>query len=403
MDQNEEEKYDKQQELPLDQRNSDEACAVVFVESRESDHIDCSSGHSIKECNVTKRILHLLTYYQQNQNSQWYEYLTSLKNYNFGAFLEDWHQMKNNHLRDDDVYESIEWIKNNINVHCNSSHLCQFVHRYQRDRGKEVYHPTKTNIDYKNIILMDQFDSIHTFIFHSVQRRNIQRQIWQTTDFHIDDQQTENEEQKKQFIRKDLPETILECSCDDVILIIRCNMYKRLKQQTEHQIHAVKTEIIKYIKENDIDGKKLTEMRRKKFLNEIADYLDNKKLKPTLGNLYTAIMKYESPISNDKEEPNMEIQNTEVIWFNNPQTIENCNVDQIKYMANDIISNKIHKLREYTLNIVKYIHENKINGDKLRVMKRKTFMNDISTYLDSKKTKAPLGVVKLITCIGWSI
>eukprot|EP01084_Bolivina_argentea_P290447 498910_1 len=42
---------------------------IEFVEPREVDYIDCqSNGHDVEDCNVMKRILHLLSYYQQNQN-----------------------------------------------------------------------------------------------------------------------------------------------------------------------------------------------------------------------------------------------------------------------------------------------------------------------------------------------
>eukprot|EP01084_Bolivina_argentea_P298520 514435_1 len=143
---------------------------VKFVQYRVSDYIDCQTkDHSVENCNVMQRILHLLIYYQQHPQVEMYDYLTLLDNYDIPTFLEDWHQAKNNHLRGKD---GIAWVNNSINIKCAGIKGCEYVGRYQRDRGNDMYDNMKVEIDYKNIILMDQLDSIHTFIFHSMRRRN---------------------------------------------------------------------------------------------------------------------------------------------------------------------------------------------------------------------------------------
>eukprot|EP01084_Bolivina_argentea_P290797 499624_1 len=69
--------------------------AVEFVALRSSEYADCQNiEHDTVNCNVIKRILHILLYYHQHPNCSIYEYLSSLKNYDFPTFMEDWHQVK---------------------------------------------------------------------------------------------------------------------------------------------------------------------------------------------------------------------------------------------------------------------------------------------------------------------
>eukprot|EP01084_Bolivina_argentea_P010476 19507_1 len=89
----EEEKYEHLKEKQSHQR-------FELVQPKEGDYIDChDNAHQSKDCNVLKRILHLLCRYQDHDDM--YEYLSSLKDYDLPTFLEDWHQAKNNHLRNE--------------------------------------------------------------------------------------------------------------------------------------------------------------------------------------------------------------------------------------------------------------------------------------------------------------
>eukprot|EP01084_Bolivina_argentea_P205108 350434_1 len=148
---------------------------VEIIELNESSYIDCEmNGHGIDNCKVMKRILHLLVHYQQNENVNMYEYISSLKNYDVPTFMEDWYQVKKNHLRN--TFD-VNWIHNFSNVSCTSRFVkdCKYVRRYQRERENDIYDNISTDIDFNDIILKDQLDSIHSFIFHSMQSRNIQR------------------------------------------------------------------------------------------------------------------------------------------------------------------------------------------------------------------------------------
>eukprot|EP01084_Bolivina_argentea_P290794 499621_1 len=131
-----------------------------FVEPRNSDYTDCQrNDHNVKNCPLMKRILHLLSYYHQQQqqkhhNIQMYEYLDKL-HYNFPTFMEDWHQAKNNHFKENRDENDGDWIKQKMNIKCNAINSCQYATRYQRERGNEIHDRMKIEeIDYKNIILM---------------------------------------------------------------------------------------------------------------------------------------------------------------------------------------------------------------------------------------------------------
>eukprot|EP01084_Bolivina_argentea_P150824 263342_1 len=104
----EEEKYDTEykhnQQQYQSQRTHIEICThtnsfvqnsnerIQFVAPRESDYIDCQNiGQDIDKCNVIKRIIWLLIYYQHNKNANMYEYMSS-NSYGIHIFMEDWYQ-----------------------------------------------------------------------------------------------------------------------------------------------------------------------------------------------------------------------------------------------------------------------------------------------------------------------
>eukprot|EP01084_Bolivina_argentea_P181347 313206_1 len=389
VEQYEDQGYEQKDKLYSTKKDSN--ASTAFVEPRESDYIDCQTNHGIEKCNVAKRILHLLLCYQQNDSGEWYEYLTSLKNYNVAVFMEDWHQVKDNHLRGNDNNHSIEWIKNMMNTECHDLKRCKYVSRYKRDRGNKLYDPMEMKIDYKDMIIMDKFDSIHTFIFHSTQRRNARWQMRREIQFKSDqknDEKVEEKHQQQQFIDH-APESIIQCSTQHILSIINDDIFDALTPQARRHLTEYKSQITNYIKQNSIDGNKLKEMKRKHFINTIATHLENIKLKGSLGQLYNALMKYhpQNMVKNNST------QNVKDIWYNKPQSIPDCNVDQIQYITNDIIINKVYKLGEYKQNILNYMKQDRFDGGKLQKMKRKQFLNDISAYLNNTKTKAPLGTL----------
>eukprot|EP01084_Bolivina_argentea_P083741 151607_1 len=316
-----------------------------FVKANNSDYIDCQNkqinDHRIEDCKVMKRIAHLLKYYQQNPHVDMYEYLSSLKNYDVPTFMEDWYQTKNNHLRDNE--HDVEWVVQNMNLQCDDVTSCEYARRYQRERGNEIYDNMKIQIDFKNIMLKDQLDSIHTFIFHTIQRRNMQREYKTIQSKHDNEQKSNQQEEKEeeQSIWADQPESISQCNIEQIIWIIDNGIFDKLKPNARDNLIPHKLAIIKRIKESKYDGSKLQEMGRKTFMNKLATLVDNKKLKAPLAALYTTIMKCDiiKLFQDDKH-------TKEDIWSDKPHSIQHCNVNQIAYIINHILAAKTHKLAE---------------------------------------------------------
>eukprot|EP01084_Bolivina_argentea_P159457 277713_1 len=263
---------------------------VNFIEPKSSDYIACGQEeHTIERCNVTNRIIHMLYFYTQQQitlTSQSlnivpvYEYLSALPNYDVSIFMEDWHKCKTNHLR---FPEDLKWMQNQELIQCNAQIKCGCNHRYQIERGNETYH-NNTQFDHKNMILNDQLDSIHNFIFHSAKQSGSKR--------NIDDTHTEEEEKytyepdEKTDLWASKPMSIKECNLKQILFILNNDMF-------DDKIKEYQTKIIGYIESHKFDGQKLSEIKRKQFMIEISAYLDNKKLKLSLGKLYKSIMEYD--------------------------------------------------------------------------------------------------------------
>eukprot|EP01084_Bolivina_argentea_P103615 185578_1 len=372
---------------------------IKFVQHRESDYIECQNNdHEIENCNVIKRLIHLLMYHQQHQDTQIYEYFASLKNYNISTFMEDWHQVKKHHLRDTD---NVERMKYSMNIECNTGASCKHVERYQRDRGNEIYDTMKIEIDYRNVVLLDQLDSIHSFIFHLGKRRNMRRSsvnIKCKYDNENKDQEQKHEEQKHEeqkyeqqkheqkleFIWDNKPETISQCNIKQILMIIKEHIFDNLNQKIKDNSKR----IIKYLEENEYDGKKITETNRKDFANNLVTYLNDKKMRGPLCQFYTIINKYDvSTLFTEQD------TKTDDIWFDRPQIIQQCDPEQIVRIVAQVIESKLHKLGQYKQNIINYIRQNKINGNQINATKRKDFVNNVSMYLDNSKTKGPLGAL----------
>eukprot|EP01083_Nonionella_stella_P120931 362933_1 len=132
--------------------------------------IGLSCEDDIINCKAIKRVINLLEFYKLHQHAllnneesviPLFEHI-SQKDYGIPMFMEDWYQCKRNHFKtpnDIHHFQSIEAIN------CDDE-SCVYVRRYQRDRSRGPHHDPHKEIDYKNIILMDELNSIHTFIFH---------------------------------------------------------------------------------------------------------------------------------------------------------------------------------------------------------------------------------------------
>eukprot|EP01084_Bolivina_argentea_P316135 547913_1 len=349
-----------------------------FVKPRIADYLN--DNHTIENCNVIKRVLHLLSYYQrikQHENINIYEYLTSLQNYDISTFLEDWHQAKNNHfLRHKD---DIEWFKSQIDTTCHPIKICEYVSRHHRQRGKEVYDSIQIKIDYHNMILMDILDSIHAFIFHSSQRQYTSKPV-KNIKCKWNDETDEDKHQSEQI-------SINQCTVEQIIFIINNVVFQKLNPKIRDNLISYKPKIISYIKEHECDGTKLEEMKRKCFINDVATYLDNNKLKGSLGPFYKTIMTH----FEQKEEKSMVSLDD---WIDKPQFIKECSTDQIACIVDHIIANKTNKLREHKQSIINYLKQNQFDGSKLYEIQRKDFINKIAKYLENNKLRAPLGLLR---------
>eukprot|EP01084_Bolivina_argentea_P282580 483729_1 len=364
--------YRNATDITLIPRQYSSHLTIEFIEPRESDYIDCQSAdHTIENCNVVKRILYLLSYYHTHENDQIYQYLLSLKHYNLPTFLEDWHQTKKYHLR---VENDMLKIKNQIPNPCNNPITCAYLRRYQRERENETY---VGQIDYKNMIIKDQFDSIHTFIFHSMQRQFARRTI-QNFEYKSDDEMSVQKVKEEQIIQSTKPylqTSISECDVEHIIWIINNNAWENMTQKTRNTLREYKSEITNYINEHNYNGYQLQEMKRKEFINKLSVYFNNKKLKGALGMLYNAVIKSDIFVNNKE-------QIMEDIWSNHPETIQQCNVDQIACITDHIISNKMSTLAEQKQNIIKCIKQSNIDGSKLKKTTAKDFCNEIKIDLD---------------------
>eukprot|EP01084_Bolivina_argentea_P225578 381171_1 len=268
-----------------------------FPSPEISDYIECQNeDHDISSCNVVQRIIHLLTVYQQyhlqltsSSTTSIYEYLLSLKKYDVSRFMEDWYQVKKNHLKNE---EDKAWIKRNSYMQCQNSKQCSYFHRHQRERSVQMYsHNTKQNL--KDLILIDQLDSIHVFIFHSM---NLQIEDVDENKYNFD-----SEQQYISDIWWNKPVSIKQCSIDQIVWILNNELFEMLKPTTRDKLINRKSEIIKYIEENNFDGEKLTNMNRKEFGDILKHHLKNKKLKAPLSVLHSAILKYNLPIETKTE------------------------------------------------------------------------------------------------------
>eukprot|EP01084_Bolivina_argentea_P046677 85960_1 len=334
----EEEKYtehkseSKQSQIVLGAFTLTEMHTNSFVSPTESDYIDCQhTYHNINNCNVISRILTLLIHYQQNENTDMYGYMSSFNNYTIHTFMDDWHHAKNNHLREE---KNVITIRNNVNIACKDMRNCEYFQRYQRERGSEIYNEMKIETDIKNIILKDKLDSIHVFIFHSAERKNA-RNVFRNIRYKYDNNISENKDndEQKQYIWDHIPQATEDFTAKQILWIINNGVFDDLTEKHRTNLKPFESKIIKYIEENKIDGKMLHEMNRKHFMKMFAEYLQNKKLKISLGALYNSVIKYDlSRLPNNHK-------NTETT--HKPQSIQQCNTHQIATIANNIIVNTL--------------------------------------------------------------
>lgn len=76
-------------------------------------------------------------------------------------------------------------------------------------------------------------------------------------------------------------------------------IFDNLNKKNKEKIQKHKEKIIEYIKENKLNGMKLSEMKRKEFINLFTAYLGDKKLTAAMGAIYKDLMAYKQPNANE--------------------------------------------------------------------------------------------------------
>eukprot|EP01084_Bolivina_argentea_P275132 469126_1 len=173
-------------------------------------------------------------------------------------------------------------------------------------------------MDDKNIVLRDQLDSIHTFIFHLANaRRNniIFKRIYCRDDNETKD---EKEEEPSTLTWSNKPQSISECNMQQIVLILEKYIFDKLNPKPREKLCAFKSKIIQYMKEHEMDGNKLQQTSRKEFASDMIQYLNtDNTFKQPLAALYSAITKYDVKMLFETEEKINDI------WSNKPQSIQN--------------------------------------------------------------------------------
>eukprot|EP01084_Bolivina_argentea_P205109 350436_1 len=243
---------------------------------------DCQNeAHYIENCNAMKMIINLLHIYENTENvEEIYQCMLS-KNYDISNLMEDWYQMRTNHLRNNE--QDTKWFKNHINMRCDGDQKCKQFRRYQRDREKETI---ADQIDLNSFILKDQLDSIHSFIFHPITARKTNEQTT-IVSINLSDEKTQQYDSKSSDYIWDNVASIQQCTVSQIICVLQ-TVITDLDKLEEYQY-----DIISYFKNNNIDGNKLSKVGRKVFMNDIADILNNKKLKLSLAKLRKNILNFD--------------------------------------------------------------------------------------------------------------
>eukprot|EP01084_Bolivina_argentea_P319348 553910_1 len=83
-------------------------------------------------------------------------------------------------------------------------------------------------------------------------------------------------------------------------------------------------------------------------------------------------------------------ENNQNIWYNQPQSVSECDIFQIIYITNNVIVD-LDKLQPLQQNIIEYIKENQFDGNKLTTISRKEFIKNFVTYFDTKKLTLQFG------------
>eukprot|EP01084_Bolivina_argentea_P036905 68222_1 len=376
-----------------------------FPKQREDDYIACQK--ELPQCPAANRIAYLLKCLKDCNNLSFpiYEQLSKLhQHYHICNVMDDWCHIKTVHLSNTNNHHYFE---NNTEINCTNGKDCHHVRRYQRERRNDTY------IDHKNDILIDQLDSIHTYLYHESPmrfRNELQNKynlsLFSENESDMPDHESDNEPktndiniygqyEKASFLLNNL-KSISNCDVDQIIFILENDIMQHLETLHDHKL-----KIYDYIKEQGFDGNKFANTSRKEFITQLVTKLGDKKLTMQTAKLYSQVTNYDiskflSNIKNQKDSSPQK-NNLHDIWLSNPQLISKCNTHQIAFIVETDIINKLNKLQPLKTDIIDFIKDNKFDGAKLNAVGRKQFIAELSIKFNNKKLRAQLG--KLYTDI----
>eukprot|EP01084_Bolivina_argentea_P306195 529065_1 len=316
-----------QHKYSKDELNVHYADQPQFDAPKVDDYINCDKG--ITHCASVNRIIGLLAHHKNIQSKPkevdsatmtMFEYIKSLSdNYKLSDVIEDWHHFKTKHTLNK---PDIKYLEQCTQINCNDTVRCMYLNRHQRDRSRETYRLNQET-DHKNIILSDQMDSIHAYIFHAIPSRfsvAFQNE-YIISNADDSDYQDENKYDQKQI---ENPESVSDCTVSQIIAIVK----EIVPGINELQTRLL--DIIEYIKQNKFDGTKITEMPRKYFMKQIASHFDDKKLTFPFGRLYNAITKYDITGQRNNNST-LEPQQTVIMKSKNNNKFVSANISNSNY------------------------------------------------------------------------
>eukprot|EP01084_Bolivina_argentea_P250015 418726_1 len=330
----------------------------------EYDYIRCNEQH-IAQCKPMQRIISVLQFYKAQQKVNpdaiyaeitvaIYEYMSLRIKYNASTFMQDWYHCKSAHFKEE---KDREWLQSKEEINCNDKNqnkTCIYIDRYQRTRGNE-HDKIGVEIDYKNMIIRDQIDSIHAFIFHSSTTRYDDQNVYKVQSLSYD----------------------YDAKQDEYKSLIIIELVQNIDTLNDNTLNKNKNKIIQYFEENNIDFDKFANIERKEFLNSVANYCNDKKVRGRLPK----VLKFKTKTITNKEPEKQD-------YVSNPMLLK---------LTSTI--DKINKpiLTKNKAKFMKYFEENHIDIAKLRKMNRKQFGQSMVNYCNEKKLKA--FSVKLYTLI----
>eukprot|EP01083_Nonionella_stella_P219946 787395_1 len=230
--------------------------------------IGLSCEDDIANCKAIKRIIHLLEFYKLHQHAllnneesviPLFEHLSSVNDYGIPMFMEDWYQCKKKHFK---TPSDIRYFQSIDSINCDNE-SCVYARRYQRDRSRSPHQDPHQEIDYKNIILMDELNSIHTFIFHwmpsrfkSIETSSLNRALERIplnaeqeddSNQRIDnDEEEEDEKELKNEVHlwPNGPKPMLQCNVEEMAFLLKYEIVDKVTKLKPH-----KDTIIKYVKD----------------------------------------------------------------------------------------------------------------------------------------------------------